>query len=778
MIRFVDLETGNIFDGSTPYIFWLDGEQSINLIYSKPICFISNQQTAEISMEENTVFSLIDPSNILNENLESIYGFQYQNIESLKVSKLTSVGVKHHNYYVHIIYFIGSSKQNGEHISNFFINDVSYQIGGDFYGEDEMLYINLSNNGVEIPEAIQKAIYDVNLHEEKRDNITLNRKWKELLSNFWDVVANKGSYKSLYNSLSWFEYGDKVKLCEVWKNTDTNKFFTKDVQELLSEKYFQTLNGFTKTTYMALYYSLEQPKTKNGKILLDDELNPELEYVASKWSTQDLALKLCLLGNFYETYFMPIHLDLLHATIEDVVYTSPFNVKIGSVANRSDFVYNCVDISCNVKDGDLYKLEKVNCYVGPDTLFQAPYSETNQFIIGVQREPVETLSTEEQWQSFTSQFYSDIGTIVDFNFEIPKGMIIKRETLVFKTFDLKELKWVDKTITNYKLLSNTVKFSLLCRVEGDYDVRVQFESTDGYIFTKRIKFSVIDSKDISINVYRLVNNAYLDDCQLGQSSQLDYVFKVRESQQNNDSADEFWPNGVSDEPGYYKFVNQEQYISISNDKQPLNNGDWAYKGACMNHLIIATEDIASRAKEMAQKKIYEALANRYYHLTKTVKPTDGGQEETYYIYVYKEYNVNPFIQFKNMSMFNKYFEAIQGSIYRDEMIFVPEFHRLEPLSKNDNNQSIEQYEITDFDTLCVKPTMSFGKYISDYDWEFVNVSKPNSESIKLKYVKTPFIANTEKMPLEPGFYNIIFRYRLTNEDKVNEIVLDSAFIKV
>jgi hypothetical protein len=44
MIRFVDLETGNTFDGSTPYIFWMPGEQSTNIIYSLPICFITDKQ--------------------------------------------------------------------------------------------------------------------------------------------------------------------------------------------------------------------------------------------------------------------------------------------------------------------------------------------------------------------------------------------------------------------------------------------------------------------------------------------------------------------------------------------------------------------------------------------------------------------------------------------------------------------------------------------------------------------------------------------------------------
>ena len=62
MIRFVDLETGNTFDGSTPYIFWMPGEQSTNLIYSQPICFISEKRDVNISIENNDIFSLVDPT--------------------------------------------------------------------------------------------------------------------------------------------------------------------------------------------------------------------------------------------------------------------------------------------------------------------------------------------------------------------------------------------------------------------------------------------------------------------------------------------------------------------------------------------------------------------------------------------------------------------------------------------------------------------------------------------------------------------------------------------
>ena len=151
------------------------------------------------------------------------------------------------------------------------------------------LYVNLSNNGIEIPNSIQKAIYEVNPHEDKRDNITLNRKWKELLANLWDTVSNKGSYKSLHNTLNWFEWGDMLKLCEVWKRTDEKDIYSiRDIKAILGDKYFETLSGFSKTTYIAIYCAMQKIKLgENQEVMYDSEKNPALQNIISKWSTRD-----------------------------------------------------------------------------------------------------------------------------------------------------------------------------------------------------------------------------------------------------------------------------------------------------------------------------------------------------------------------------------------------------------------------------------------------------------------------------------------------------------
>ena len=747
MIRFVDLETGNTFDGTSPYIFWMPGEQSTNLIYSLPICFISEKRDVNISIENNDIFSLVDPNKLINQELNEIYGFEYINIQSIKCTNINSSGVKYRkSCYVHIIYIIATSVQQGECIGTFKIDDNEYLVGADFYGENESLYINMSNNGIEIPEVVQKALYDVNVHEEKRDNITLNRKWKELLSNMWEVVSNKGSYKSLYNSLNWFEYGDKVKIYEVWKDVDKNKYFLQDVHQLLNDKFAQTLNGYTKTTYIALQYALEKHVEENGRIVYDKEKNPELQYVVSKWSTKDLALKLCMLGNFYETYFLPIHLDLIHSTITDVVYSNTFKVVQGTLFDREDYVYSCEDIKCNISNGDIFRLGKVSCQVGPETLFGLSYEEFQKcpIMIGVQNSSVSKLTTDDDWRMFVSQMYNDIGAIVDFDIQIPLNDDdkIKREVLVFKTF-VKD-HWENRTIVDHKILNNNINFQLFCPIEGEYEVKLQFDSMNGKTFTKYIRFNVIDTSHVSLNVYKIHNNGTTMKFSLGEKSKLnDYIFANREKNSN------------------------ETYIQYIPSKiaNPNKKNDKNWKGICLNHLIIISENIFN---EILNDE-YKTILKTFYFLLKRNTP------DKYIVCVSRDFGYNA-----NNYIFKDVYDKIKPYIYKEDYIFVREFHKLVPIDvdRMDREEDIKYYTVTDEDALCVIPELAYGKVIDSYDWEFINMSDPRMEPIKMKYVKEPFISDTQSHePLKPGYYTIKFNYRLTNENKINTITLDSAFKK-
>lgn len=762
MIRFVDLKTGNIFDGTPPYIFWVEGEQSVNISYSQPICFISDNSEVQVSVENNNIFKLVNPNLIVNNDLVDLYGFEYYDIEQLIVDgELLIKGVLHHNYYIYLMYIVCEAEQSGQYECSFFINEFKenakvsenvYTIGADFYDENESLSINLINKGVEISPAIQKAIYDINVHEEHIDYITINRKWKELLSNYWDVIANKGSYKSLQNSLKWFEYGDLIQLYELWEHSD-NKYESRNIQSVLKNKYYEMLNGFSKTTYLSLRYALEKIKFNEGKLVYDDEKNPDLKYVVDKWSVKDLALKLCMLGHFYKKYFMPIHLDLIHSTIEDIVYTNTIKIINSPASDRCDYVYDNKDIQCNVKNGDVFNLSVVKCYTDPDTLFGSK-NINESIIVGVQRQIPDI--KEGDLPIYTSQLYNDIGTIVDFELYIPDDDIIKKEILSFRSYSNGNSVW--RTNVDYKILKNNINFSLLCPHEGEYVIKLQLEGLSGNVYTKLIKFSVIDTNNPVISIYKVQN--------IGECIKNDGWNRLMKPHHIN----EYMFNRVKNNKQTCADVDNilyKQYIVSSSD---------SYNGVKFNHLLIISD----------LEKVPVYIRENYFILTREVDrdiiDLNNGEwyerfelskklnKKVYTICISKEFNF-------------KYDKSkIEGlNIYRNDYIFVPEFHELitfgqKPVNKKED---LSYYTITDSDTLCIIPDIVYGKCIKQFEWEFINNSSLTAQKIELpKSIKDPFIINNKKRPLDPGYYSIKFRYRLSNdESNIHEIVINNAFLK-
>ena len=145
-----------------------------------------------------------------------------------------------------------------------------------------------------------------------------------------------------------------------------------------------------------------------------------------------------------------------------------------------------------------------------------------------------------------------------------------------------------------------------------------------------------------------------------------------------------------------------------------------------------------------------------------------GQTKQYTICISKEFGFQ-----MNKTQIQSY------PIYKESYIFIPEFHHLEEIGLDKTgDEKLDYYIVTDEDALCVVPNIAFGKYISEYEWEFINMSSPIKKTIKPKgSISEPFISPDTKSYLEPGYYSVVFRYRLTNEDKINTITLDSAFLK-
>lgn len=589
---FIDIDGQRIYDGNAPYIHWFADKQSTNLIYVEKLCFAvpkTSISNITITMPENEIFHLLESPSNWNDNIE-IDHFSYNDIEKHMLSNDIAHRLSNMDYTIVndkcivMIYVAASSIAAIEAEQSIYLNDIvnTYKcdeiiIGADFYDEHEEHQINIANNGIEIPESIQRAIYDSNVHEEAKDNILMNRKYKELLMDYIDILGTKGSYSSLINSLKWFGYGSNTEIREFWKHkiSDIDRFEGHTISSLINNKLSNMLNQYTKTTYYGLYcanqyetgnyvddsnrhlaagvnMNLLRGADKYGTIYLTDDtrednlihliddmevifpdvtskytlsfdvisnekasvyiykiwikffdadhnyidddkcvyidtavsrdrsaneyltfdvpegcigasigiqhlgtskytkppidwgdldedeeeedevqpqsadevlishfthfkieqgaeatewcytmgegfLNepiPELQNAALKWSKNDMSIKMALLNNFFGTYFMPIHLDLIHSTIEDIVYTNAIKIdSYDSKMNRDDFVINDQAISCSIDDGQIFPLKNIDVNANNKTYFANKYNDNDSYddhvIVGVNDSSVE-----------------------------------------------------------------------------------------------------------------------------------------------------------------------------------------------------------------------------------------------------------------------------------------------------------------------------------------------------------------------------------------------------
>ena len=773
-MKFLNLNTGYSFDAlwkenqEQGYIFWFPAEQSIGLTYTMPIAVITNSNMPlHLQLEENPIFSFIT----LSDSVEIIDGYSFDGKPKYSYSiETTPESINGSNEkYVHVFNIACHSDNASEYICKINITDNSQdegsngfiRVGADFYGEHEPSYINLSNMGVELPTTIQKAIYDANVHEDITDNILINRKFKELLSNYWDIIANKGSYKSLLNSLKWFEWDNKLQLKEIYKyNKGPKSFFIdKDLSYSITEVVENNISNLIKTNYISLYYSLynEEPE-------YDTEYNPKLTEIVLNWSINDIKLKIALLAKFFGIYFLPIYLSILHATAEDIVFTNSIKAIHGSKHSRHDQFADFNYIECNIKDTDTFGITNVKAQVTSDTVFGVQYPKTE--VCGVDLFPTDSEINEDNIKTFAQQYYVGPGAIIPINLTITNresSEFVKQTIIDYidENNNIVQLKFYNVFNTDEKSNIN-ISFNFLAKTAKVYKLNLTFILNSSKVLTRQVILNIEDTDSVNINIYKIVSKDDtfgLNHLELYDTSCSQYVFGIQNKKRTIQNS-------------YYT-----QYLPYMNNTNPMYG---TYKGIKLSRTVIV--DIKSVEESNLEGVInsLSATFNNYLLLAKykleldeeTGKPIEGKSIIT---------NIPTYLIFISKYFFAELPEALEVpekcKIIRNELVFYPQFHKLEKIDGN----SIDDYTLSQYDAICCAVEINngssqipfrYGHLITDSEWSFYNhltnetINHPNSS-------QQPFIADTNKI-LPEGYYDITFRYSLTSGD-VNEYKLDSAF---
>lgn len=830
MIKFVDIATGKLFNGEQPYEFEFENGQSTNLIYTKQICFVTDSETsvAKVTIPSNPVFSLLD-LNLADKQYDDDFkpvpepgdesildeDFVCYNIKDIKTNQLTIDGehIDGTMYYIYNFYIAASCPTANQVSEEFEIQTHKgtkhYVVSADFYDEDETLLINLANQGIEIPESIQRALLGTNVHEEEIDSITLNNKWKELLLNSWDTFVCRGSYKSLINTLDWFGYGDALRMKEYWKRTD-DKLFEKELTPLLSSSYKDMLNNYSKSTYIGIQYALEQlDKDFFGKTRLDLDKNPELESVVSRWSNTDMALKLSLLGNFYKTYFMPIHTDLIKCTLESTVFTNNIQLCAGAAVDRVDEIDNIYSFNCSIGSAQntpvpcgFDRLPEIvitnqNTQTGISTLFGHRYdgeeNYENMYIIGVDEVYNEAMLYDGErntdavvntrLKTFWSQLFGGPAAVatIQCTIKFPKDAaesIIEEQVammndtrgqekpILYIAHDIIDPDWIpeeqdpdDPGNFTPAHWSDTKKivFRLLYTTPGVKTVDILFRTTGGRVFSRAVKFNVVDNGIPQLKIYKIVHNSSI---MFGDSAITDGKFPMSYPFITTRTSD------CADPTAYRHYIPYDP------------NG---FNSINLNRVLMINGDHTGESRDALLNKLYQTYLISKYN-DDDVNTSDNEDNEcdfsdditdAYTLCISRSFGVAA-----DSSIVRMY----GNDIFKNELGFFPEFHHLEEICNKYKVRSISDFEIEHQTAICIIPVFYDGvnpsrpilytKDNASCKWTFKNES--TGEEIVMPSFQSPILANNRAERLKPGYYTIKFQYQLS-DGEVHEIVRDSAF---
>lgn len=748
-MEFINLKNGLTYNGAKPFIHFFENGQSINLNYEHKICFLSVHEHLTVSIDSE-VFSLIDIAKIQLIHSKTVMAQkEFFDLRHLKTNNITSVGTEYNGRYIHVVYLLAHSTVVGEIVDTLKIGHDEIYIGADFYGEDERLRNSLENFENIVPESIQRAIYECNVHEESNDNITLNRKYRELLQNYWNICMSKGSYTSLVDSLAWFEWGDLVRLEEYWKRNDPHgeTLLQFPVERHLSEDMKRMLTSVSKTTFYGLYCCLygEVPNE------VDDEDNPRLDNRLLRWSVNDISLKMILLGNFYQTYFMPIHLDLLHSTIEHWVFTVNQKIMNYSSVEFNNTFNNVKTFRCDYDK--TVKMKPTYLYFYDDTLFKdALLGGTNGALpIPTTLGCSTTLRTAPSTTAY-NRYYNHICAVNRFVCHIPQ-VNIKHSVVICKNEDGTTFYSYDDKVYG---TNSTFTFELFFERTGQWNIVMHFETIDSVTYSKELNVWVEE------NVYNTIDLFTLE--YLPNTSLLDSGFNVIE---------DLVMNLTTDLDGKYSKEELKNIYYIN--KQNVN----------LNHVIIYELSETDRLNIQ-----YGDTLVGVYKGTLSLKNVLNARIPQYMWFVMED-RIAGVCRKPNTDENGEVKVWYDNGEHRsvNEHRFVLGFHRLIPFT---------DYRITESDIVVAVPRFKYSLPVEECYWNFRNDStqednpsvyyhKRYNKETSPAYYEGDFcevvasdtgtsgnvlLYKKEKV-LSKGYYSIYLKYKY--KDEVQESHLKSAF---
>ena len=800
-------------DGSAPYIHWAPQKFSTGLYRTWNLFFHipgTTQCRVELLTQIQRVFYIYDPTVPLNEEYG---GLEWGNVDNVLKDQaiLEPVGG---GWYQLVL--VARADTAGEFITDLLIEGTVYKIGAVFEGENEFLSANLVNQGQEIPSLIYKALYQTDPYEESPDWVLMNRKLRELLSNFLDVIGNKGSYKSLLNSLSWFDYGNTVKLKEVWRydTPDGAKYFESSIQELVTEEITRRYFQATKTTYFSLVHPIVSAFPDEKELISttyngDPEEKHDARKLAMSWTLEEMRLKLVLLAGFWENYFMPIHVHLFRAVAEDITrfdskqifsshdnlheecFSETGNFELAWTSDQMDTLVS--DKGTSGSDSDLYLyLDEVRAIAGLDR--EDPYGNAFENTVvttksddykGVPYIPIiachdieESNATPIEKMEWAYQFFHGIGTLATASFTCPEPIINGTcETDTHGYFITTQL------VVDESAARENFSIQFLFPLAGTYRMILNLEGASHRTYSKRITIHVSDNLQPSLDIYLVkgivdVGSIQPNPFPATTTSPLHHIWS-RTKEPDYEIRTE---NGLTFADLGADWESDFQYIPICPANRPVPSTPDAPSLTTMYTLRIhGTEEAISRWWDPASRTFTDRLEGLRdkagYSLVKDCwyRTGDGTNEETGEPYFWIQWIYKRRGQ-EGIWFYPEELDSTTEEHFTQE-IFFPELCRLE---KPGSGELVSrEYPIAIQPVIKIHATTTSGevkKVPFSYHlkgknkkmWEFYSWQIQADIAGLSQDIQEPFLAWDYNAPIPGGYYTIRFRYDFGTGERMCE----------
>lgn len=290
--------------------------------FNNPIDF--NFKNYGFEKDQLIKFYFIDQSKTNQKIFENIYTYKIKDVTRNKIiidSEYLHINDSFENYDTGYTYASSGFTNFNTTGSTFYFKIevqpkeiLSCSIYGQTEIEDIRYKVNLNNVGVQLEDDVYDILYDSDINDNAIDYILLNRKRKEMLTNYRDIYDYIGSYKSLINSINYFGYND-LQLYEYYRNIDQSSYLYGKLHKILIPDIFNNeIEGWNESDFIAGKYQNQNIWKKTNLFNLTYQITNENGDNVSIYSLEEVQYKLTKLKKWLRQNIIPTSANLLDIT--------------------------------------------------------------------------------------------------------------------------------------------------------------------------------------------------------------------------------------------------------------------------------------------------------------------------------------------------------------------------------------------------------------------------------------------------------------------------------